>query len=613
MSDLVVAGALSELRRLVVGRVPPSPAELSIQLRALQRLGLTKQDLVVQIERLRARNDATDEDEMLEENALLALDLVEGATRIGLSWNAAELAAAWVPAALNLHQLEAGGVHALSASDLLPSRREVVKDDLLSGLIQTQWSRLVDRAYAPTTADFFRAPKTGLTTRPAALLAPQDRLVFEGFAEAVAEASSAVLPSHVMWPRGRDGLGAYSAFARAPHEWTSDFVLRTDISRFYETVDHSFLSVVVAHHLGLRGAFPIALEAFLDAVMGSNSGLPQGPSGSDVLASAYLLDIDREISRLGWPIVRYSDDILVGASSFQEARGRLRNLEGLLRERGLSLSSDKSRIFRRETYLATIDSDPDASAGDRSLRERVRREVAIWFETHPEASYEGVVDALALPEQLQWDLLYHETVTWEEALSEIDDQVLPPWIRAYERVYKSEAHRLSTGGYPSADEALSVSDLRKCLIFMRADVQPFDLVDSHAIIDWHPTLVRDFSGYLSASASISPDAAAAFIKRRLLREGDSDVELAWLLEAAVQDHGLARALKGPLTTVATLPSRPLAQATALRALDNIGEITDKARRDILDSFTPALRAEMMLATTWQKHAVKTRRRSDDGS
>jgi len=605
MSELVVAAALSEVRRLVTTKVPTAPSELSLQLRALQRRGVSKSDLVVHVERLRAQNDVTGQDEIVEENALLALDLIEGTTALGMLWDASEKAAAWVPEALTFPDIEAGAIHALAASDLLPSSRQIVNHEVMRDLVQIQWSRLVKHQYAPTTADFFRAPKAGLTTRPAALLAPQDRLVFEGLAEVVAAASADKFPPHVVWPRGRDGQATYSAFTMAPQRWTSEFVVRTDISGFYESVDHAFLSLMLARHLHLRGAFAVALEAFLDAVMGSTVGLPQGPPGSDVLASAFLLDIDREMTKMQWQVARYSDDILIGAETFEQARSHLRSLEDLLRERGLSLASGKTRISRREKFLSTVDPGSEADAvpngpDDDSFRQRVQRQVATWFEAHPESGNQDLIEAMALPEQVQWDLLYHESITWEDALQDVDDQLLPPWIWAYGRVYGAEAQRLSSGGYPSASGALSASELRKCLVFMTADAKPVVLAESHAIIDWHPTLVRDFAKYLSATAETSLKPAADFIEQRLASKRDSDVEMAWLLESAVQNHALARAIETSLRTAASAPFEPLTCATALRALDNIGAVSKQVRQRALAQFTPALRAEMVLASTWQK-------------
>lgn len=497
MNDLVALTALTELRQLIAADSPRG-AEISLQLRALQRRGLSRSDLIVHLERMRAHNDALGANEQVEENALVALELVEGVGASALAWDAAQTAATWVPRAIDIENLEAGAIFALSASDLLPSRVSIVDERLRRQLVDKCWHMLSQRQYEPTRADFFRAPKKGLTTRPAALMAPADRFVYEALAQVVANASAELLPHHVVWPRGRDNLTNYSQFASAPQDWNAEFVVRTDIANFYESIDHAYLSVVLARNLNIRGAFPIALEAFLDATMRSSSGLPQGPPGSDVLASAYILDIDIELARQGWPVSRYADDILIGAGSFEEARSRIRDLEAILRDRGLSLANDKTRIIRSTTYMANLDSGDEPE----SFRQRVRSEVASWFDENPAADFDGVLDILDLPEEMQWDVLYHQSVSWEDALTDVPELVLPPWIRAYERIYEAEASRLAAGGYPDANDALSVGELRRCLIFMAADARDSVLSNSHAVLDWHPTLVRDFSRYLRAVLSI---------------------------------------------------------------------------------------------------------------
>src|SRR5690606_17759509 len=118
-------------------------------------------------------------------------------------------------------------------------------------------------------------------TRPAALLVPLDRFVYESLVESVATVVTEALPAHVIWPRGRAAQGAHVDFLRTPTSWTSEFVVRTDVASYYESIDHAYLNVIISKWLAVPAAVPIALEAFLDAVMGSHVGLPQGPFGSD--------------------------------------------------------------------------------------------------------------------------------------------------------------------------------------------------------------------------------------------------------------------------------------------------------------------------------------------
>lgn len=597
MSDLIVSTALTKLRHLVSVGHPFEPDEAAYLLTALQRRGLTKTDLVVHMERIRAQNDVTGDDEEVEENALAVLDLIEGSSDTGISWDAKQKAAAWIPLAIGQDELEAASGHALSVNDLLPFRATTIADQSRRNLVALFSAELEERRYEPTPADFFRAPKNGLTTRPAALLVPLDRFVYEGLVGFVTSALTEALPAHVIWPRGRAEQGAHVDFLRAPTGWTSEFVVRTDVASYYESIDHAYLSVIISSRLELPGAVPIALEAFLDAVMGSHVGLPQGSLGSDILASAFLVDIDRELSHRGWPLARYSDDLLIGASSFDEARSRLRELEGLLRDRGLTLANEKTKIMRRDTYISSLDRD-DAPE---SLRERVREEMAEWFDRRGERGAESFEEEIDLDDQVQWELLYDGSISWDEALAEIDDQFLPPWVDAYTRIYEAEAERLRSGGYPSEKGALSTNDLRRCMLFMAADPQLSAVLSSHSVIDWHPALVQDMAKFLTHVTQSSPVTVAQFLRERLEREHDSDVELSWLLSPAVDDSRLTEALTQHLLTASASRSRPLTAAIAFRALNSVMTVSNSDRDAVLRSFSPALGAELALSLDWVTH------------
>lgn len=592
MSELVFPTTLDALDGLILGEEPPPLAEVAQRLRVLQRLGMTKSELIVHIERLRAVNDVSDDREQVEENAVLALEIVAGSTRLGLDWGAGETAAAWLPRALSREHLDSGADAALAPSDLLPARPRFPNDnDLAARMSLRQWLELSQHAYKPTTADFFRSPKAGLTTRPAALLAPQDRLVYEALAEVITPKMSSACPPHVVWPRDRTPRGNYSEFAEAPRSWDVEFVVRTDIASYYESIDHAFLAVVLGRTLATGGAFTIALEAFLDTVMNSTVGLPQGPAASDVLASAYLTDIDRELERREWPVMRYADDMLIGAGSFAEARDRLRELEALLRERGLQLSNEKTRVIRAKTYVRILE-EPTEKLGFRQI---VQRDVEEWLEVHPQSDDEEILRGVGISEESLWDLFYHGTITLTDALAQVQDRLLPPWIVAYQRVFTAEAQRLRAGGYADDRGALTTSELRECLLFMTAGAKSTELEDVNAVLNWHPTLVRNVSDYLAVLGESEPQRVADFLASRMTTDLDSDLELAWLLDAAVKGSRTAEAMAESLATMSQSTSRPLSRATATRALATTGQLTAERWRDVLLASSAAMRAELLLA------------------
>lgn len=94
-----------------------------------------------------------------------------------------------------------------------------------------------------------------------------------------------------------------------------------------ECVDHGILSVLLAHYLEMPAAFTKATEAFLDSVMGTPFGLPQGPGGSESLAAVYLLPIDLLLESEDFVFARYADDYFFAADSMLAARETLLRLE----------------------------------------------------------------------------------------------------------------------------------------------------------------------------------------------------------------------------------------------------------------------------------------------
>src|SRR5437762_3183045 len=85
--ELAVPSTLQLLEQRL--RTGSSSVDLIPPLRTLQRLGLSQAELQVHVERIRAMNDATNQDPRLEESALLALDMISGqVSGVSLRWDA---------------------------------------------------------------------------------------------------------------------------------------------------------------------------------------------------------------------------------------------------------------------------------------------------------------------------------------------------------------------------------------------------------------------------------------------------------------------------------------------------------------------------------------------
>lgn len=296
--ELAIPAALQLLRNLLLNGA--AIEELLVPLRALQLRGLSKLDLTVQIERMRAANSATNDDEMFDELCLAALDVVHGAIPDSLIWDAAHEAASLLPRCLGQESLNAAMEFALAPSDLLPPRAAIAGEHLAltERLALAAYEVIEAFEMRPQQAEIVRAPKSPFTTRPAAVLTFPDRLVLEALTTTVEQNLASELPEAVVWPRSR-GVGGSMSYNEHVLAWGTSHVVKADISNFYESVDHSLLAVFLISHLRISTLTARAIEAVLTSTMGFGRGLPQGPLASDVLASAYLLPIDSRLAAEG--------------------------------------------------------------------------------------------------------------------------------------------------------------------------------------------------------------------------------------------------------------------------------------------------------------------------
>src|ERR1700722_11075152 len=113
---------LAELGRQIASH-DTTDEDIFLPLRALQRLGLSSADLMVHIERIRDANDVTIDHDVVEENCLLALDMIVGTLpHESLRWDSAETARIFLPKVVRPELLSRGLAAALKPSDMLPPR-----------------------------------------------------------------------------------------------------------------------------------------------------------------------------------------------------------------------------------------------------------------------------------------------------------------------------------------------------------------------------------------------------------------------------------------------------------------------------------------------------------
>ena len=605
--SVAIPSVLDELDRRL--RSSTDAAELIQVLRVLQRLRLSEADLCVHIECLRATNDATEQNEDVEENCLMALDLVGGYTTGGLSWDAATMAPILLAAVLDHAALNNGLVHAARPNDLLPRRPfDFLPEKVATHLVEWVDVRLRDGGYSVEPADIYRVPKSAFTTRPAALLALPDRVALEALAEMISPRLNDLLPREVVWPRSREGSHADLEnvnYRLRPLQWESRYIVKADIADFYGSVDHSLLGLITSTHLEMPRKYGQAVESLLTALMAIDRGLPQGVPASDLFASAFLLPVDSRLSDLDMPYVRYADDYLLPASSIDEARSTLQHLEEGLRGVGLALNDGKTAIMRASTYERGL-KNPAIAVAD--LMQELEQSQGAMLATPQPTKWSRhqveVLDEEGLAwntiEDPLWDQMYLGNLTLDDVIADLRDTVDLGNSEAHQTLLRALVLELQSGRSVGTDaEFLG----RRCLVYLAASQAAVALDDVEALLEWFPKLAPHASIYLQSIACVSPSEVSTFLIRMLDRPERTDWASGWLC-AAAQAQGfkigvdLARRLQD---AAKDRHEGMLTRTSAMRALAVASQLTERVWRRVAEDATPAVQSEVAFSALFEPH------------
>ena len=150
----------------------------------------------------------------------------------------------------------------------------------------------------------------------------------------------------------RPGRNCHQAIQAALdlHSKGHRFVLDADIKGFFDQIGHSVIMRAVAQEIADGNILGI-IEKFLRAgVMEdgvfkpTNIGTPQGGVISPLLANIALNRLDHALEEAGYRFVRYADDFLVICSSKTQAEEALAFVERILKDLGLQLNSEKTKV-----------------------------------------------------------------------------------------------------------------------------------------------------------------------------------------------------------------------------------------------------------------------------
>jgi hypothetical protein len=267
-----------------------------------------------------------------------------------------------LPGIINQARLEAG-LALTKPGNLFPSNVARTAVTNSATVLQVLEASLAT-GYRPRRIELVQAPKWDTTTRPAADMAIDDQIVYTSLVEYLKDK---IHPGLVTFT-GIDGEGqTYREFEEYPITIDdAQYVLEADAASFYEYVDHERLA---AELLGLTGeaAATNALLGLLEAWLGFQQGLPQGPSASGSLADIYIAPVSRALLRAGFRHSRFSDDFRVVARTWDEVRQGQLLLESAMRERGLVIAAGKRRtpgIARYKELFELLEQAEEEYTGD---------------------------------------------------------------------------------------------------------------------------------------------------------------------------------------------------------------------------------------------------------
>lgn len=211
-------------------------------------------------------------------------------------------------------------------------------------------------------------PKSDGRQRPLGIASLEDKIVQRGLVEVLNAIYEQEFEGFSYGFRpGRGQHDALDALAVGITRNKVSWILDADISKFFDTVDHSWLIRFVEHRIGdprvIRLITKWLQAGYMEdgALMPTEEGTPQGAVISPLLANIYLHYVFdlwahqwRERHARGpVTLVRYADDIAVGFCLSDDAIRFQAALRERLEKFGLKLHPDKTRLIEFGRFAAS--------------------------------------------------------------------------------------------------------------------------------------------------------------------------------------------------------------------------------------------------------------------
>lgn len=205
--------------------------------------------------------------------------------------------------------------------------------------------------YEPRATKRVWIPKPGSTEkRPLGIPAVRDRVVeaaVRKVIEPIFEHEFATRSYGFRPGRGcKDALRHVQGLLRAGHTWVVD----ADLKGYFDSIPHDRLMEEIRKRIA-DGRVLEWIEGFLKRKVLEDMkeweperGTPQGGVISPLLANIYLHPVDKAMEVQGYDMIRYADDFVIMCKTKEQAEAALAAVGELIRERGLTLHPEKTRI-----------------------------------------------------------------------------------------------------------------------------------------------------------------------------------------------------------------------------------------------------------------------------
>ena len=228
-----------------------------------------------------------------------------------------------------------------------------VFDRDLSGNLYRIWNRMSSGSYFPPAVKGVAIPKKSGGERMLGVPTVGDRIAQTVVALVLEPILEPVF--HVDSYGYRPGKSAHDALAVTRKRcWERDWVLEYDIRGLFDHIDHGLLLKALRHHCDTKWVL-LYVERWLTAPIQGNDGVaktrlvgtPQGGPLSPILANLFLhYALDHWLTRHhpDVPFCRYADDGILHCRTEAEALYLREQLAVRLRDCGLEMHPDKTRV-----------------------------------------------------------------------------------------------------------------------------------------------------------------------------------------------------------------------------------------------------------------------------